>query len=159
LPTHLQPGDVIDGFRLEERLHQGGMAVIWRVTHPTQDPLPMIMKLPLIAYGEGPGAIVGFEVEQMILPRLKGPHVPRYIAQGGFDVQPYLVMKRLDPPSLLPLIDEAPLAAERVAEISAKVATALPWCARGRPGKRRGMRTAGPNAPRLRAQPRRGSLP
>ena len=90
------------------------MAVIWRVTHPAHDPLPMIMKIPLIAYGEGPGAIVGFEVEQMILPRLKGPQVPRYIAQGGFDGKPYIVMERLDPPSLLPLIDEAPLAAERV---------------------------------------------
>ncbi len=125
MPTRLQPGDVVDGFRLEERLHQGGMAVIWRVTHPRHDPLPMIMKIPLIAYGEGPGAIVGFEVEGMILPRLKGPHVPRFIAQGGFDVQPYIVMERIDPPSLLPLIEEAPLPAERVAEIGAKIATAL----------------------------------
>lgn len=125
MPARLRPGDVIDGFRLEERLHQGGMAVIWRVTHPAHDPLPMIMKIPLIAYGEGPGAIVGFEVEQMILPRLKGVHVPRYIAQAGFDAEPYIVMERLPPPSLLPLIDEAPLDPARVAEIGARVATAL----------------------------------
>jgi serine/threonine protein kinase len=125
MPHRLEPGRIVDGFRLEERLHQGGMAVIWRVTHPDHDPLPMIMKIPLIAYGEGPGAIVGFEVEQMILPRLKGPHVPRLIAAAGFEEQPYLVMERLPGPSLLPLIEEAPLPAVRVAEIGARVATAL----------------------------------
>ena len=30
----LEPGQVIDGFRLEEPLHRGGMAMLWRVTHP-----------------------------------------------------------------------------------------------------------------------------
>jgi hypothetical protein len=79
----LEPGQEIDGFRIEERLHQGGMAVLWRVTDPTH-PLPLIMKVPLIAYGEGPGAIVGFEVEQMILPRLLGPHVPRFRCGSRF---------------------------------------------------------------------------
>jgi non-specific serine/threonine protein kinase len=125
MPHRLEPGQIVDGFRLEERLHQGGMAVLWRVTHPDHDPLPMIMKIPLIAYGEGPGAIVGFEVEQMILPRLKGPHVPRFVAAAGFEEQPYIVMERLPGPSLLPLIEEAPLTAERVAGIGARVATAL----------------------------------
>ena len=28
----LEAGQVIDGFRLEERTHQGGMANLWRVT-------------------------------------------------------------------------------------------------------------------------------
>ena len=46
------------------------------------------MKMPLIAYGEDPVAIVGFEVEQMILPRLSGPHVPRFVASGDFSRSP-----------------------------------------------------------------------
>jgi len=65
----LLPGQVIDGFTLVEPLHRGGMALLWRVTHSAHRQ-PLLMKVPLIAYGEGPGAIVGFEVEQMILPRL-----------------------------------------------------------------------------------------
>ena len=69
----LLPGQVIDGFTLVEPLHRGGMALLWRVTH-SDHRQPLLMKVPLIAYGEGPGAIVGFEVEQMILPRLSGPH-------------------------------------------------------------------------------------
>ena len=106
----LLPGQVIDGFTLVEPLHRGGMALLWRVTHSAHRQ-PLIMKVPLIAYGEGPGAIVGFEVEQMILPRLSGPHVPRFVAAAGFEAQPYIVLERIAGASLLPLLDETPLAA------------------------------------------------
>lgn len=98
--------------------------MLWRVTHPDHD-MPLIMKIPIIAYGEGPGAIVGFEVEQMILPRLSGPHVPRFIPAADFAEQAYIVMERLPGPSLLPLIEAAPLDPARVADVGAKVATAL----------------------------------
>src|SRR3954449_11978012 len=124
MPRGLEPGQEVDGFRLEERMHQGGMAVLWRVTHPAQR-LPLVMKVPLIAYGEGPGAIVGFEVEQMILPRLSGPHAPTFVAAAGFDAQPYIVMERIAGASLLSVLEETPLAPQRVADIGAKVAAAL----------------------------------
>ena len=59
----LEPGQVIDGFRLEERTHQGGMAQLWRVTRVgSDDPLPLIMKVPRIKGGDDPATIVGFEV-------------------------------------------------------------------------------------------------
>src|SRR4051812_39393539 len=83
------------------------------------------MKVPLIAYGEGPGPIVGFEVEQMILPRLSGAHAPRFVAAADFSEQPYIVMERLPGESLLPFVEKAPLQPARVAEIGAKVAAAL----------------------------------
>jgi serine/threonine protein kinase len=125
MARHLEPGQVIDGFRLEERLHRGGMAVLWRVTHPDRGDMRMIMKIPVFGYDEGAGAIVGFEVEQMILPRLSGPHAPKFIAEAGFDTEPYIVMERIAGASLLPLIEEAPLETSRVADIGAKVAAAL----------------------------------
>ncbi|HEY2754251.1 MAG TPA: serine/threonine protein kinase, partial [Pseudolabrys sp.] len=81
-PLH-QPGVVIDGFRLEEIMHQGGMAMLWRVTHPAMT-MPMLMKVPRIGEGADPAAVVSFEMEQMILPRLSGPHVPKFIAAGDF---------------------------------------------------------------------------
>jgi eukaryotic-like serine/threonine-protein kinase len=71
-----EPGSVLD-FQLHERLHQGGMATLWRVTRPDID-LPLIMKIPFTGWGEAAGAIVSFEMEQMILPRLSGAHVPRF---------------------------------------------------------------------------------
>jgi len=33
----------------------------------------MLMKIPLLRAGEDPISIIGYEVEQMILPRLSGP--------------------------------------------------------------------------------------
>lgn len=56
---------VIDGFRIEECLHRGGMATLWRVSRASTI-MPMLMKVPRLAEGADPAAIVGFEMEQMI---------------------------------------------------------------------------------------------
>lgn len=120
-------GQVIDGFRVVEHLHQGGMAQLWRVVREGDgaDAMPLIMKVPRIKGGEDPATIVGFEVEQMVLPMLKGVHVPKFVAKGDFTRQPYIVMERIPGNSLRPQLDQAPLAPELVAEIGAKVALAL----------------------------------
>ena len=117
-----EPGELIDGFRLVERLHRGGMAELWHVTKPDL-PVSGLMKIPLLA--EDSTAIVSFEVEQMILPLLHGPHVPRWIAAGGFEAQPYIVMELIPGRSLRARLDQAPLPPEEVASIGAKVAEAL----------------------------------
>jgi nucleotide-binding universal stress UspA family protein len=117
-------GEMIDGFLLEERVHQGGMANLWRVSHPEHH-LPMLMKVPRIKGGEDPATIVGFEVEMMILPMLKGVHVPRFIAKGDFATRPYIVMEHIAGESLRPRLDAAPLPFDEVADIGARVATAL----------------------------------
>jgi nucleotide-binding universal stress UspA family protein len=124
--VRLEPGQVLDGFRLEERLHQGGMATLWRVTRVGGDhPLPLIMKVPRIKGGDDPATIVGFEVEQMIMPTLSGLHVPRFVAKGDFTRQPYIVMEHIGGHSLKPRFDDAPLPIDEVVSIGAKVATAL----------------------------------
>ena len=119
----LQPGATIDGFRIEERIHQGGMAALWRVSRPGTD-LPMLMKIPFMAEGADPAAIVNFEMEQMILPRLSGSHVPKFIA-GDLGVQPYLVMERIPGKTLLERLPELPLAYAEAVEIAARIAAAL----------------------------------
>src|SRR5208337_3662554 len=98
MPRRPETGQVIGGFRLEELVHEGGMAHLWRVSRADADG-PLLMKIPLLRPGEDPATIVGFEVEQMILPRLSGPHVPRFVAAGDFD-QPYIVMELIARPSL-----------------------------------------------------------
>jgi protein-serine/threonine kinase len=133
-PHTLHAGDVFDGFRLEERLHVGGMASLWRVIRvdsqgeplPVEpDAHPLIMKVPRIKGGEDPATIVGFEVERMIMPMLRGPHVPRFVAKGDFTKQPYIVMEHIPGHSLRARFDEAPLALDEVVEIGSRVATAL----------------------------------
>ena len=114
----------IDGFTLGERLHTGGFATIWSVTHPDR-PGPMVMKVPTILDGYDGPTIVGFEVEQMIMPRLSGPHVPRVIGIGGFDVMPYIVTEMIDGGSFLPVFQSAPLPLSDVIEIAARMVDAV----------------------------------
>ncbi len=125
-PIRLEAGQVIDGFRLDERLHQGGMANLWTVT-PLEAPcdVPLIMKVPRIKGGEDPATIVGFEVERMIMPRLSGSHVPRFVARGDFTRQPYIVMERIAGDTLRSRFLQAPLPVDEVARIGASVAQAL----------------------------------
>ncbi|HEY0818857.1 MAG TPA: bifunctional serine/threonine-protein kinase/universal stress protein [Rhizobacter sp.] len=122
----LQAGELIDNFRLERHLHQGGMAHLWKVVDVnSDDPMDLIMKVPRILGGEDPASIVGFEVEQMILPKLAGPHVPRFVAKGDFTSQPYIVMERIPGDSLRRQLDDAPLPIDKVVDIGIRVATAL----------------------------------
>ena len=81
--TRLETGSMLDGFLIGELIHRGGMAYLWEVSKPG-DPAPMLMKIPVLHEGEDPAAIVSFEMEQLIMPRLKGAHVPRHIANGDF---------------------------------------------------------------------------
>ncbi len=120
----LELGATIDGFHIEERVHVGGMATLWRVSRAGST-MPMLMKVPKIAEGADPAAIVSFEMEQMIMPRLSGVHVPEFVAAGDFAVQPYIVMERISGTTLLPRLRELPLPYDEVAEIGAKVAAAL----------------------------------
>lgn len=115
---------MLDGFRLMERLHVGGMAHIWRVTRDDMSP-PAILKAPIVQDGEDATCIVGFEMEQMILPLLTGPHAPKFIASGDFSQKPYIVMELIAGESLLGRVDHAPLPAAEVAEIGMGVAHAL----------------------------------
>ncbi|NMJ42150.1 universal stress protein [Roseomonas sp. JC162] len=114
----------VAGFTVHEVLHEGGMAVLYRVTHPDHD-LSMLMKVPRLREGEDPAAIVSFEMEQMIMPRLAGVHVPRFIALGGFEADPFIVMERVPGPALSIRLRDVPLPAEEVARIGAAVADAL----------------------------------
>jgi non-specific serine/threonine protein kinase/protein-serine/threonine kinase len=114
----------IDGFTLGAKLHAGGFATIWDVTHPDHD-LPLVMKVPTILDGYDAPTIVGFEVEQMIMPRLSGPHVPKVIATGGFDVMPYIVTEKIDGGSFLPIFLQAPLPLSDVIEIAARMVHAV----------------------------------
>lgn len=120
-----EPGEVIDGFTLVAPLHAGGMATLWKVTHPDYPDSALIMKTPKLAEGEDAAALVSFEMECMILPRLSGPHVPKIYAVGDFARAPYLVMEHIAGGSLFAWLERLPRPVEEVARIGAAVADAL----------------------------------
>jgi serine/threonine protein kinase len=121
----LQSGAVIDGYRIGQCIHRGGMGSIYRVDAGAEYGFPLVMKVPRLGRGESTLGIESFETEQMILPKLTGPHVPRVIATGDVSATPYILMEWIDGRSLTELIASAPLPAEEVARIGAALADAL----------------------------------
>lgn len=124
MPLTPRPGLEIDGFTLGDKLHTGGFATIWEVSHPDH-PGPLVMKVPTILDGDDGPTIVGFEIEQMLMPRLAGPHVPRVIGVGGFEALPYIVTERIPGDSLLALFRTAPLALSDLIETAARMTAAV----------------------------------
>src|ERR1700686_193629 len=120
----LVSGAVIDGFTIGERVHSGGMATLWGGTRP-DIAAPLLMKIPRVSEGEDPAAIVSFEMEQMIVPRLSGPHVPGCFGSGDFGKQPYVVIERIPGKTLYDRLGELPIPYEEARDIGGKIATAL----------------------------------
>lgn len=120
----LEAGMTIDGFRLEARIHRGGMATIWRVSRHDID-IAIVMKVPLLDFEGDLSLLVGFEVEQMIMAELSGPHVPRWIANGDFAVQPYIVMEYVPGPTLLRRMLDRRLPLDEVPPLGIAIADAL----------------------------------
>ena len=131
----LEPGALLDGFEIEECIHSGGMAHIYRVhyasssddTGPARDPgFTMAMKVPRMTAGDGAENIVSFEVEHQLLQVLTGPHVPRFVAAGDLENVPYLVMEYLEGKTLQHWLDEPELpAVDELARLGSAVALAV----------------------------------
>jgi serine/threonine protein kinase len=119
-----EPGSSVDGFIIEAPLHRGGMASLFAV-HRADDPRPMVMKIPRTGEGEDPAAIVSFEMEQMLMPRLSGPHVPQFVTLADFSAQPYIVMEKIAGEPLLSRLPDLPLPYDEAVGIAAKIAVAV----------------------------------
>ena len=126
----LVPNTVIDGFKLGEMRHKGGMALIYDVSYADgrAAPFPMVMKVPRMTAGDGAETIVSFEVEHQMMQALDGPHVPHLVAAGDLSVLPYLVMEYVPGRTLDHWLDQVNqgvlLAPEMLAQLGAAVAHA-----------------------------------
>ena len=126
----LVPNTVIDGFKLGEMRHKGGMALIYDVSYADgrAAPFPMVMKVPRMTAGDGAETIVSFEVEHQMMQALDGPHVPHLVAAGDLSVLPYLVMEYVPVRTLDHWLDQVNqgvlLAPETLAQLGAAVAHA-----------------------------------
>src|SRR2546429_2707489 len=123
----IEQGAELDGFTIGKRVHQGGMATLWTVTHPGIN-VPLLMKVPRVAEGEDPAAIVSFEMEQMIVPRLAGPHVPGCFGSGDFDRQPYVAIERIPGKTLYDRLGDLPIPYEEARRSPARSRPRSPIC-------------------------------
>lgn len=123
----LHPGDMLDGYRVGECIHKGGTGAIYHATAVTaKDPgFPIVVKVPFLGRGESTIGIIGLEMEQMVLARLSGRHVPRFVAGGDIRAAPYIVMEWIDGQRVADLVARAPLPPEEVARVGAALADAV----------------------------------
>lgn len=125
----LEPGEELDGFTIDECIHAGGMAHIYRVhyTAGAKDPgFPLAMKVPRMTAGDGAENIVSYEVEYQIMQAVAGSHVPRFVAAGDLENVPYLVMEYVQGKTLEHWLDgEQFPSPQEVARLGAAVATAV----------------------------------
>ena len=127
-----EPGTELDGFVLDQCIHAGGMAHIYRVRYASEDRdpgFPMVMKVPRMTAGDGAETILGFEVEHQLLQVLSGPHVPRFVAAGDLLRVPYLVMEQVPGRPLQAWLDDVAAGGQRpgaaaIAELGAALAMA-----------------------------------
>ena len=118
------PGHVIDGFTLQSKFAKGGMGSLWNAVKEGID-YPLVLKMPFLDPGQDVSTIVGFEIEEMILKRLSGPHVPKFAGSGDLAATPFIAMERVDGDSLETLLLKAPLAATQLQTIAIAIATAV----------------------------------
>ena len=124
----LEPGATLDGFTIEECIHSGGMAHIYRVVYADGRPGPgfaMAMKIPRMTAGDGAENIVSFEVECQIMQVLQGNHTPRFVAAGDLQRTPYLVMEYVHGHTLQHWMDgPQPVAVDTITQLGAATARA-----------------------------------
>jgi serine/threonine protein kinase len=125
----LEPGAVLDGFIIEECIHSGGMAHIYRVSYAQGQRNPgfaMAMKIPRMTAGDGAENIVSFEIESQIMQVLTGSQVPRFVAAGDLDRVPYLVMEYITGHTLQHWLDAEPRPdVPEIARLGAAMANAV----------------------------------
>ena len=120
-----QVGERLDGYLIEERIHSGGMGVIYRVTPDVDPGFPVVLKIPRLGYGEPGETITTYEQEQTVMSVLQGPHAPRYVGSGDLATQPYLALEYVEGRLLKEWVGGEAVAPEEVARLGAALATAL----------------------------------
>jgi serine/threonine protein kinase len=117
-------GDVVDGFHVGDLVAQGGMARLYRCTHPDHS-LPMLIKVPRLEAGAPRSAFAAFENELRILERLDISCTPRVMAAGDLFSTPYFVMEHIEGEEFSQAAREAPIGIERLCDLGGRLARAV----------------------------------
>lgn len=122
--NRLEPGSIVDGFIITSKFAKGGMGTLWHAQKAGIDH-PLVLKMPFLDPRRDVSTIVGFEVEEMILKRLSGPHVPKFAGSGDLSQTPYIAMELVQGENLKAVLAKAPLPAPELQRIAIAVAEAI----------------------------------
>ena len=127
LSVALEPGTTLGKrFRIEQRLGEGGMGMVFRATD-TKTGQEVAIKTLLPEAAKDPGLRKRFEREAQILRKIQHPNFVRFVEYGSSSSEPaYVVMELLDGAALSKLIlNESHLGPERALHITRHVLTGL----------------------------------
>ncbi len=124
LVHEVRAGDRVDGYRVGGLVCEGGMARVYRVSHP-RSRRPLVMKVPKLGPGSPLSAWAAYENERQILARLHGPHAPRLVAAGDTRHRPYLVMEFIEGDSFASAAARAPIPPDELRDLGARLCRAV----------------------------------
>lgn len=116
--------DRIKQYRLNEKLGEGGMGVVYRAQDEELN-RSVAIKLLSGKCAEDPSAVARFHREARITAALRHPHICTVYDFGDFAERPYMVMELLDGQTLHELLNGWPLELDLLLAIAIQVADAL----------------------------------
>ena len=88
----LQPGFLLDEYRIEERIAAGALAEVYRATDMRLHRTVALKVLPSL-YAQDPKWLLHFQREARVLAALNHPHIATLYDVGEYEGLPYLVME------------------------------------------------------------------
>ena len=118
-------GSTLGGYRIEERVGEGGMGVVYRAEQLALS-RPVALKLIAVQYANDAGFRERFERESRMAASIDHPNVVPVYEAGDADGLLFIAMRYVDGTDLRALIDrDGRLAPERAAEMIRQVGAAL----------------------------------
>lgn len=117
-------GETIDGFHVQECLHESQVSKLYRVSHPDHA-VPLIMKVPKISVLLPSSVFAGFETEMRILSKLRGVYTPKIYGKGDLASTPYLVMEYVEGTELQQAAKNGPLPIDEICRLMIPVCKAI----------------------------------
>ena len=106
-PPHLNPGMVIDGYRIEKELHASSRSQVYLVTD-TNSGQALCMKTPSLNFVDDPAYIERFILESWVGSRIHNAHVVKVIAPNKTKSCLYYLMEYIDGQTLAQWIKQHP---------------------------------------------------
>ena len=117
-------GETIDGFYVEECIHESQVSKLYRVRHADHT-IPLIMKVPKISVILPSSVFAGFETEMRILSKLRGVYTPGIYGKGDLAKAPYYVMEYIEGTDLQQAAQSGPLAVDEICRLMIPVCKAV----------------------------------
>lgn len=117
-------GETIDGFHVQECIHESQVSRLFRVTHP-EHAVPLVMKVPRISVILPSSVFAGFETEMRILSKLRGAYTPRIYGKGDLASAPYYVMEYVEGTALQDAVKNAPLDIDEICRLMIPVCKSI----------------------------------